>query len=340
MAKNYLIYLSIITLTASAIYLSSAAEITGYRERFIDFLEKSSDKTGKAEAEPDKSVFIKGADEDPSGYSEGDWYEYTSDKYNYNYLQDPDRGNIYSGDTISIDSYGTATFNFKYGNVRFTDDKYKQYDKDNPESRVIEQGFMPEQVVQLHVEGKAGDRVTVYLDHDSKRDDNRYITQYRALSDDELVREVNAGEIDIKFNQSKFAVYDNTDAKGLGIDFTLGRDNYLFKAFGSVVRGEAAVDYFKGNSSQGNIKLSEYQYIRKTYYQLEPFSRYDNVQVKPSGSTVYTYAALTSAPSNPSSYKPYSVNISTDGFALYMDDQNQYNNYNAIQLSPRNNEKL
>jgi len=144
---------------------------------------------------------------------------------------------------------------------------------------------------------------------------------------------VNAGEIDIKFNHSKFAVYDNTDAKGLGMDFTLGRENFLFKAFGSIARGETAVDYFRGNSSQGNTKLSDYQYIRKTYYQLEPFVRYDAVTVMPTAANIYTLVTITSAPLNPSTYALSAVNISTDSFELYIDDQNQYNNYNAIQLS-------
>jgi len=333
MANKYLIYLSIITITASAIFFSQAAENRGYRERFIDFLEKASGSSVCADKKSEDKVFIYTGEDDDSGYNKGDWYEYTSDKNRYNYLKDPDSGNIYSGDNINISSYGTASLNLKYGAVRFTDKKYKQYDEDEPVSKVISKGFFPEQVIQLHVEGEAGDRVTVYIDHDSKREENHYLVQYRALSDDELVREVNAGEIDIKFNHSKFAVYDNTDAKGLGIDFTLGRENFLFKAFGSVARGETAVDYFRGNSSQGNTKLADYQYIRKTYYQLEPFVRYDGVTAMPTAANIYSLVTITSAPANPSAYSPTPVNISTDGFELYMDDQNQYNNYNAIQLS-------
>ena len=334
MAKKYLIYLSIISITASAIYFSHAAENSGYRERFVDFLEKASGSSAGADNKKEGRVFIATEDTDPSGYNKGDWYEYTSDKNKYNYLKDPDSGNIYSGDNINISTYGIASLNLKYGAVRFTDKKYKQYDEDEPVSRVISKGFFPEQVIQLHVEGEAGDRVTVYIDHDSKREENHYLMKYKALSDDELVREVNAGEIDIKFNHSKFAVYDNTDAKGLGIDFTLGRENFLFKAFGSVARGETAVDYFRGNSSQGNTKLAEYQYIRKTYYQLEPFVRYDGVSAMPAtAAVIYSSVTVTSAPSNPSAYTLSPVNISTDGFELYMDDQNQYNNYNAIQLS-------
>ncbi|HPR39047.1 MAG TPA: hypothetical protein PLT13_15735, partial [Spirochaetota bacterium] len=161
MAKKYLIYLSIISITASAIYFSHAAENSGYRERFVDFLEKASGSSAGADNKKEGRVFISTEDTDPSGYNKGDWYEYTSDKNKYNYLKDPDSGNIYSGDNINISTYGIASLNLKYGAVRFTDKKYKQYDEDEPVSRVISKGFFPEQVIQLHVEGEAGDRVTV-----------------------------------------------------------------------------------------------------------------------------------------------------------------------------------
>ncbi len=337
MAKKLLINLSIISITASAIYLSIAAEQTGFRERLVESIEKAAGTDRDSVKDKENSVYVESGD-NSSGYKSGDWYEYTYDKESYKYLQDTQRGNVYSGDNVKIDSYGTAAFNMKYGKSYFTSKKYKQYDTDTPQSKIIVGGFMPEQLVQLHVEGEAGDRVTVFIDHDSARqnNENKYMLKYKAMSEDELLQEVNAGDIDIKFNQSKYAVYDNTDKQGLGMDFTLKRNSFVVKAFGSVARGETAIDYFRGNSSQGNTKLADYQYIRKTYYQLEPFVRYDNVSSIPSGSSVYSLVTLTSAPASPASYTLTPVNISTDGFELYMDDQNQYNNYNAIQLAMDN----
>ncbi|HOP62333.1 MAG TPA: hypothetical protein PK906_03105 [Spirochaetota bacterium] len=331
MAKKLITYLSAITITASAILFSVAAEKSGYRERFVDFLEKSA---GSGEKEKSGTVFIDNGQSGPSGYSKGDWHEYTSDKASYYFLKSSTGGNIYSGEDFNIDSYGTASLKLQYGKSYFTNSKYKQYDEDSPVSRVITEGFFPEQVVQLHVEGKVGERITVYIDHDSTRskDENHYLMQYRAGSDEELIREINAGEIDIKFNHSKYAVYDNTDAKGLGVDLTIGRDSFFVKAFGSISRGITAVEYFTGNSSRGSIKLSEYQYVRRTYYQLEPFVRYDGVTVTPTGAGVYSLVTLTSAPASPSTYSLNQVGISSEGFVLYMDDQNQYNNLNAIQF--------
>ncbi len=335
MAKKFLIYLSVIIITATAIYFSSAAEKNGYRERFVEFLDKASGSGDGREIRNGGSVFIDEGDNGTTGYRKGDWYEYTSDKNSYIYYRDPDRKNFYSSEDVNIDTFGSADFNFRYGKSLFTDAKYKQYDEDKPRSRIIQDGFSPEQVVKLHAEGEISDRIKVYIDHDSTRasDQNHYLMQYRAGSDDELVREVNAGEIDIKFNHSRYAVYDNTDAKGLGMDFTLAKNKFFLKAFGSITRGEAAVEYFSGNSSKGSIKLSEYQYIRRTYYQVEPFIRYDGVSVMPSSANIYSTVTITSVPASPGSYTLKPVNLNSDGFAVYLDDQNQYNNLNAVKLS-------
>ena len=110
---------------------------------------------------------------------------------------------------------------------------------------------MPEQTILLHMDGTIGDRITVFIDHDSRREDNHYLLNYKALSDDEVIREINAGEIDVKFNHSKYAVYDSTDTKALGVDFTVKKGDFSLKAFGSVARGETTVEYFRGNSSPG-----------------------------------------------------------------------------------------
>ncbi|NCC45313.1 MAG: hypothetical protein EOM18_17405, partial [Clostridia bacterium] len=182
------------------------------------------------------------------------------------------------------------------------------------------------------MEGEVGERITVHIDHDSRRKDNRYLMQYRAVEDDEVVREINTGEIDIEFNHSRYAVYDNRGVKGLGADFTLAKSGLRIKGFASVSRGETEVEYFRGNSSPGSIKISEYQYLKRTYYQLEPFVRYDGVTSTPDAGSIDGLIAVTSAPDDPGSYSPYQVNIIPSGFELYMDDQNPYNNQGAIIL--------
>ena len=140
--------------------------------------------------------------------------------------------------------------------------------------------------------------------------------KYQALRDDELIRELNAGEIDINFQGSKYAVYDNNTAKGLGVDLLLKKNKFKFRAFGSVTKGNSEVEIFRGNSSPGNIKLSEFQYVKGVYYQIEPLIRYNN----------------NIDPPHPPDYALQPVNINPYGFEIYMDDQNPYNKQDAVEL--------
>ncbi len=246
-------------------------------------------------------------------------------------------GNIFSGDVYdkSLDLFLDADVSMKgvYGKSFFTDKKYKQYDEDRPLSRVIKEGFFPEQIIKLRVNGTIDRRISVYIDHDSERDENTYRMNYRAIEDDEFIREVNVGEIDINFDHSNYATYDNTRAKGLGADFKVRKGSWEFMAFGSIITGNSEVEVFRGNSRQGSISLRDYQYVRNVYYQLEPFLRYDGLTSPPGPASVYSTIAITSSPADPENYSLHSVNINPAGFAVYMDDRNPHNDANTITLS-------
>jgi hypothetical protein len=271
-------------------------------------------------------------------YGPGDWSRHVLSP-GYSHPRDGEGVVLYSDrdDEVNILSYGSLKFNLSYGDSVFTDNRYRLSPEDRPVSQVIGKGFLPEQELLLHMEGTIGKRVTVYIDHDSRKNDNYYLMQYRALRDDEVIQEINAGMIDIKFNHSRYAVYDNATSKGMGVDVTLKKKNFQVKAFASIMRGEAEVEYFKGTSSPGSHRLMEYQYLAGRYYQLEPFSRYDGIidrSALPGDETAfYNLITFTSAPSTPGQYLSVAVNIHPAGFELFMDDQNPYNNYNALQLS-------
>lgn len=334
MFRIFISYISAITLITAVIYYAGAQEHSGFREKMIRFLEKEGQRSDSAdEKKTSSNVYLPSDRNNENFFRSGEWSEYVSVPEYNEHLARFREGNIFSYDRINVNASGSVKVNVSYGKSYFTSSKYVQYDEDKPVSRVIESGFQPEQTILLHMDGTIGDRITVFIDHDSRREDNHYLMNYRSTSEDEVIKEINAGEIDIKFNHSKYAVYDNSDAKGLGVDFTIGKGDFTLKAFGSVARGESVVEYFKGNSSPGGTRISEYQYIRGTYYQLEPFRRYDSVTSIPVTAVAYNSITVKSNPSNPSTYTTTPVNISSSGFELYIDDQNQYNNYNAIKLS-------
>ncbi len=335
-----LLFISGFVFTLVALY----SEESGFKSSLLKFIEKNSVKdetlagdrpSQNGEKKPGSGLLLPGESVPESlDYRESDWSNYViTPAYRVQGLTETPLI-LYGSDDVNVLTYGSMKLNLTYGKSVFTDKKYKQFDDDKPHSRVIDSGFVPEQELQLHIEGKTGRRMTLFIDHDSRKEDNIYRMNYRALKDDEIIRDINAGEIDIKFDHSKYAVYDNNSAKGLGLDLTLRKNRLQVKTFGSITLGETEVEYFRGNSSPGSFKLSEYQYLKRSYYQLEPFRRYDNLGSIPTGSASYTSLnVFTSAPADPAGYSPYSVKINPSGFEIYLDDQNQYNNYNAIRLS-------
>ncbi len=333
-----------ISLLAVIMSQSSGAD-NGFTEtllKFIDTNQRKTEGTGvirKSEnIKPDKDSFEEDAGlNTPLDYQKGDWNKYVVAP-RYSVIEGESGGKMYTdSDEANMNTYGSYKLNMIYGNSSFTNNKYRRSDDDKPVSKIIKDGLDIERQMQLHMEGSMGRRMKVYIDYDSQKEDNHYVMQYKAQNKDEVIREINAGEIDIKFQGSKYAVYDDTSSKGLGMDLTLQKNNLYIKTFGSIINGETEIETFRGNSSSGYMKLAEYQYVKNTYYQLEPFKRYDNLtMLHLSGPTLYSLITFKSNPSNPETYKPGMVNISPSGFEIYMDDQNNYNTYdnlNSIKLS-------
>ncbi len=317
--------------------LITLIELSGQEEGFhrslIDFIEIHAQKA-ETRVEGKESDVLQDEDSHAIRYQKGDWVKYVVSK------QYVPRGeveeklvSIDAGDDSNIVSYGSLKMNLIYGKSHFTSGKYKRFDEDKPVSKIIQSGFYPERELQLHIEGSVGKRLKLYVDHDSNKADNRYVMKYTAEEDDEAIREINAGEVDIKMNNSRCVVFDDTSRKGLGIDMTLKKNRLRVKAFGTVSKGEAVVERFRGNSSGKTVELREYQYVRGKYYQIEPFKRYDNLSTKPAGASSYNLITFTSQPPDPKNYAPYAVHVDAASFELYMDDQNPHNNYNAMTLS-------
>ncbi|PKL41155.1 MAG: hypothetical protein CVV44_00520 [Spirochaetae bacterium HGW-Spirochaetae-1] len=335
-------YTVLLTLSIGAVVFAltyAYTENKGFKTQLEDYIERHAiaETAESAEIKNDEdntyssTVIILPPISMGTDYREGDWDRYIVAP-GYRSMEDRQGvTTLYRGADTEFISYGSMKLNLAYGGSVFANDKYRLSDQDRATSSLVQSGFMPEQEMQLHMEGKIGDRMTVYIDHDSQKQDNHYLMQYRAVKDDEVIREINAGEIDIKFNASKYAVYDNNTSKGLGVDITLRKKNLQVKAFGSISRGETTVETFRGNSSSGSTHLAEYQYVKRMYYQVEPYIRYDGAGNVPSFPGAYT--SFNTFTSDQASFTPHAVNLEPSGFEVYLDDQNPNNNSDAIQLS-------
>jgi len=307
----------------SALIISTtlvAIQNKGFIGRLDDYIQKQKNKSEvKIKPSTTKDDKLNKTQKEKKGlfsFTPDDW-----SKFNYFTFKDGQlkKGTvIYQNDNVSFHSFGSMSMDLKYGLSVYTNDKYRYFDEDKAASKVIVDGFVPQQLLKVHMQGKIGNKLSVYIDHDSRKKDNKYFIQYKATKKNELIQEVNAGQIDIKFKNSKFAVFDNNTSKGLGADMTLKKGKFQLKAFASVSMGRTEVETFKGNSSQKRVELKEYQYIPRKYYQLEPYTRY--------GTEINT------TDSSDPTFVPQEVSINSTDFELYMDDQVPSNNQNTVQL--------
>jgi hypothetical protein len=318
MLKWIALSLALPSAVVAAYFAAAYSSEKGFRDSLLDYIYNNS-STEDIEIkviEPEDSLY-RNDPLDFFSYRNGDWRDNIIAHIYKDLGTDKNRTSIYEGDEIKIQTYGSLGLDLLYGKSSYTKKKFQSLSKEKASSQVIKEGFRPEQNIQIHMEGKVGDRVTAYIDHDSQKEDNYYWMQYKALRDDEIIREINAGEIKINFNESKYAVYDNYSARGLGLDLTLQKNKFRFKAFGCVTKGNIEVENFKGNSSPVNIRISEYQYIKRTYYQIEPLIRYSNILTPP----------------YPPGYALRPVNVNPYSLEVWIDDQNPNNNINSIRLS-------
>ena len=322
-----IITIGLLLSSAGAIVISQQLS-SSFQQRISDYINSYKITEEKTHTQTYDHPVTQPHTPSPFEYNQGDWTKYIIEPHYKFPIEGAEA--VTEEEPYDILSYGSMNLNLRYGRSFFTSNKYKRFDEDKPTSSLIQSGFSPEQNMQLHIEGKAGKRLTLYIDHDSQQRTNTYMMQYKAVNEDEVLREINAGDITIKVNNSKYAVYDDTTSKGMGIDFTIKKGNLKLKAFGSVAKGVTEIEFFKGNYTSASIALQEYQYAKATYYQLEPFKRYDNLDSRPSD--FYTTITWKSQPSNPSTYTPYPVGIDSFGFELYADEAIIQNKSGLLEL--------
>ncbi|HEY1405054.1 MAG TPA: hypothetical protein VF857_00455, partial [Spirochaetota bacterium] len=267
-------------------------------------------------------------------YRPGDWEQYVPQpEYNLDGIEKP------AEPTETFEAQGSVILGMRYGKSVFLKSKYKRFQGDLPHSEVIKSGFNPENDIRLLMQGHSGKRLTVFVDHDSTRensDENRYVVQYHAVQDDEVLRELNAGDVDLHVANSKYVIFDSRAEKAYGVDLTMRKDDFTFKGFGSISKGNDEVETFVGRSAGGSISIAEYQFVRDTYFQIEPYRRYDGITDVSAISfpASYSLVTFTSSPANPLAYQPRVVNIDPNSVELWYDDQTGIKKSGTFQNPP------
>lgn len=265
-----------------------------------------------------------------SFYIPGDWEKY---------INEPSRKDYTSSEKGKNELFLTfnAPLTFSYGVSSFTDDKYKLNDEDSAESSYVNNGFSPFVSYTLIAQGYADETLYVNIDHDSERDPemNVYEIIYKAPNEEDFLREFRIGDIELKFADSEFVRMDTENYRTEGASALFENEKIKIKVFGVVNDAETTVDYFQGFSSKQEISLRDYQYVRRKYFQIEPYKRYDGRTSPPPVSTIAErndLVVFTSDPpsaSPPISYENYSltsVNLKSGSVEVFISDGGVDNN--------------
>ena len=235
--------------------------------------------------------------------------------------------------------FGDSSLSTSYGYVTYLSQDEAPNDFTQATSRNFRSGFILDPSISFNLKGKVGERVLIDIDFDQREKllDNKIKLKYVALREKEFVREVTIGNIDVASSESYFSKYDGIkpkEKKTLGIESKFRTGKFNFTLIGSLLRGERETEFFFGKTNNENITLSDYQYISKKFFQLEPFLYYDGYSTPPT-ITTESYSrgdpnsllTLTSSPTNSNGifiYKP--VNIDPTSIEVWIDDKNNLNN--------------
>ncbi len=124
-----------------------------------------------------------------------------------------------------------------------------------------------EQVLRVKVEGTIGEKIHVFIDHDSEREfqeKNKIRVMYEG-SDDEILQRVELGDTDLSLPGSRF-VSGGMASKGLfGVktEGTLGDLNFTMVA--TKQEGQTEKKAFQGNATQDSLLLRDTQF-QKNYH--------------------------------------------------------------------------
>jgi len=129
----------------------------------------------------------------------------------------------------------------------------------------LSKGFNLEQELQVRLEGKVGKKITVDVDYDDTKEEQRKISIIYAGDPDEVIQEAAFGDILLDLPRTEFAGYN----KNLfGAKLKVALDKFRFTAIGAQTKGITVTEKFKGNTSPRVLDKQDINFTAFKYYYL------------------------------------------------------------------------
>lgn len=131
----------------------------------------------------------------------------------------------------------------------------------------VQRGFKLAQNLNIKLVGRVGPKVSISIDHNSRRKENLYDIKYEGARD-ELIKEIKAGNIDLTIPGSKYVVYSGGSKSAFGVKGVLENRSFKLQAVISLTKGVSETRTFKGQKKEQKITVRDIAYVKRVYFLL------------------------------------------------------------------------
>jgi hypothetical protein len=162
-----------------------------------------------------------------------------------------------SGTSLSVTGRKLITLN--YSSKRYIND---QTTVSRPRSLSL---FEITQQMQVRMQGKVGQKISVNVDYDDTKVDKQDISVVYQGDPNDVVQNVSFGDIDLSLPATEFVSY-NKQLFGIRADLKTSRFKLTF--VGSRTKGLTKTKQFTGNTQFQSVDILDTNYLRRKYYDL------------------------------------------------------------------------
>ncbi|RMH68473.1 MAG: cell surface protein SprA [Gemmatimonadetes bacterium] len=180
---------------------------------------------------------------------------------------------FFSGWLISEEGEGNLASLTVSGHQRISFSGRTDYYPNRNDNTSVKQSKFPkldmEQELKVNLEGKIGDKISVLVDHDSRRDSQHKNTirlRYDG-DDDEIIQELEAGNTTLSLGSGPTFIQSSVAHEGLfGIKSRLKFGNLTITTITSKEESNTESSRFEGTAQSDSTILEDYRYIRRQFF--------------------------------------------------------------------------
>ncbi len=160
-----------------------------------------------------------------------------------------------SGTTLSVT--GRKVISLNYSGKKYL---YEQTSVTRPRSLSL---FEITQQMQVRMQGKVGQKISVNVDYDDTKQDKQDISVVYQGDPNEVVQNVSFGDIDLSLPATEFVSYNK---QLFGIRADLRTERLKLTLVGSRTKGQTKTRQFTGNTQFQTTDILDINYLRRKYY--------------------------------------------------------------------------